>query len=78
MLPQSSTMEVLYRNGTEFRSETYYSGCRRPGATEAALAAAPAPADTPETAAAQRYGFGSGFSLPSTPKPRPRATRWLA
>jgi len=44
MLPQSSTMEVLYRNGTELRSETYYSGCRR-SPTEAA---APVPADTPK------------------------------
>ena len=44
MLPQSSTMEVLYRNGTELRSETYYSGCRRP-VTEAT---APVAADTPK------------------------------
>jgi hypothetical protein len=43
MLPQSSTMDVLYRNGTELRSETWYSGCRRP-ATEAA--APPVAADT--------------------------------
>lgn len=45
MLPQSSTMEVLYRNGTELRSETYYSGCRRP-ATQAAAAAVAG--DTPK------------------------------
>lgn len=43
MLPQSSTMEVLYKNGTELRSETYYSGCRRePAAT------APVASDTPK------------------------------
>lgn len=29
VLPQSSTMEALYRDGKEFRTETYYSGCRR-------------------------------------------------
>lgn len=40
MLPQSSTMEVLYRNGTELRSETYYSGCRRTVAGTAAPVAA--------------------------------------
>lgn len=47
MLPQSSTMDVLYRNGTELRSETYYSGCRRP-APETAAAAPGVAADTPK------------------------------
>ena len=49
MLPQSSTMEVLYRNGTELRSETWYSGCRRP-ATEAAaqIATTHGTADAPK------------------------------
>jgi hypothetical protein len=44
MLPQNSTMEVLYRNGTELRSETYYSGCRR--ATDVPAAPAAVVADT--------------------------------
>jgi hypothetical protein len=47
MLPQSSTMEVLYRNGTELRSETWYSGCRRPDAAIAAPVAADAPKSLP-------------------------------
>ncbi len=32
LLPQSSTMEAIYKNGVELRSQTYYSGCRRPAA----------------------------------------------
>jgi len=49
MLPQSSTMEVLYRNGTELRSETYYSGCRRQATEPAAQIATPhVAADTPK------------------------------
>ncbi len=47
MLPQSSTMEVLYRNGTELRSETFYSGCRRPAAEVAAPVTADAPKPLP-------------------------------
>jgi len=39
VLPQSSTLEVISKNGTELRSETYYSGCRRPVAVAAAPAA---------------------------------------
>lgn len=40
MLPQSSTMEVIYTTGTELRSETYYSGCRRPATPTVATVAA--------------------------------------
>ncbi len=30
ILPQSSVMDVVYRDGRELHSETYYSSCRRP------------------------------------------------
>ena len=46
IVPQSSAMDVIYRNGTELQSETYYSGCRRTGgntATPAAVSGAPKP-----------------------------------
>jgi len=39
VLPQSSTLEVINRDGTELRSETWYSGCRRPAVAAAAIAA---------------------------------------
>jgi hypothetical protein len=32
ILPQSSTMDAVYPDGTELRSEAYYSGCRNPAA----------------------------------------------
>lgn len=48
LLPQSSRMEVVYRDGTELGSETYYSGCHRPAArTVAATAAADSPKPLP-------------------------------
>lgn len=47
ILPQSSNMTVDYRDGTELRSETYYSGCRRPSAVAAAAVDAPAPKPLP-------------------------------
>jgi hypothetical protein len=36
ILPKSSTMEAVYSNGSELRTETYYSGCHRPVATAGA------------------------------------------
>lgn len=38
ILPQSSTMEAISANGVELRSQTYYSGCRRPVAPVIAAA----------------------------------------
>jgi hypothetical protein len=48
LLPQSSTMEAINRNGSELRSETYFSGCRRPPlgpAAPATAASKPLPAN---------------------------------
>jgi len=47
VLPQSSTMEVVNRDGTELRTETYYSGCRRPSAPAVAAAGAGEPKPLP-------------------------------
>jgi hypothetical protein len=47
IVPQSSTMEVVYANGTELHSETYYSGCRRPGADPVTAVSALAPKPLP-------------------------------
>jgi hypothetical protein len=69
MLPQSSTMEVLYRNGTELRSETYYSGCRRAGTETAATPTADTPKPLPPG-----VRFRIRFHLRSTPGPPPPAT----
>ena len=41
LAPQSSTMEMISKDGTELRTETYYSGCRKPVAAPAPVASDP-------------------------------------
>ncbi len=43
VVPHSSLAETILQDGTELRSETYFSGCRRPGAAANALAASTPP-----------------------------------
>lgn len=47
ILPQKSTMEVVNRDGTELRGETYYSGCHRTTTNVTAAAAVSAPKPLP-------------------------------
>jgi hypothetical protein len=47
VLPQTSVMDVVYRDGKELHSETYYSSCHRPVAPAAQEKAADAPKPLP-------------------------------
>jgi hypothetical protein len=47
LVPRNSTMEAFLKDGTERRSTSYFSGCRRPDTAAAAPAPAPDPPPIP-------------------------------
>jgi len=69
VLPQNSIMDVLYNDGRELHTETYYSSCHRP--RPETTPAVPAIAQAPPASAP-----ASGAAMPEAQKPLPAGTRF--